>query len=73
MLRKHLEVSDVFSSDPVIDYLHHEMELEEKLNRLPVCALCGYHIQQDMALRLNGDWICDTCISDNTYTVEEVS
>ena len=63
----------MFSDDPVIDYLHHEYEQARKLAALPVCDLCGNPIQQDMAFRWGGSWICDTCIKDNTFYVEEVS
>lgn len=61
----------MFSSDPVIDYIHHEMEMERKLHRLPVCSICGEHIQDVTALLLDGEWICDRCVKDNTTWVEE--
>ena len=44
----------MFSDDPVIDYLHHEMVQEQKLSRLPVCKICGNHIQDEYALFLWG-------------------
>lgn len=61
----------MFSSDPVIDYLYREIKLERKLHRLPVCSICGEHIQQDTALKLDGEWICDSCIDSNREFTEE--
>lgn len=61
----------MFSSDPVIDYLHHEMEQEQKLARLPVCAVCGNHIQDEYALFLWGEWICQKCVEENQAYVDD--
>lgn len=40
----------MFSSDPVIDYLYREIELERKLHRLPVCSICGEHIHSPYSI-----------------------
>lgn len=61
----------MFSSDPVIDYLHHEMVQEQKLARLPVCSVCGNHIQDDYALFLWGEWICQKCVEENQAYVDD--
>lgn len=39
--------------------------------KLPICELCGEHIQQDKALHIMGLWICDDCINDNMRWIEE--
>ena len=61
----------MFSDDPVIDYIHHEIEAEHWLERRPVCCLCGHHIQEDIALKLDGEWYCDKCVGENRQWIEE--
>lgn len=61
----------MFSSDPVIDYLHHEYEAEKWLQSRPECSICGNHIQEDIALKLDGEWICDRCVSENRQWIDE--
>lgn len=41
----------------------HEVEQEEKLQELPVCSDCDEHIQQEDAVYINGEWLCDSCLS----------
>lgn len=41
------------------------------LNSRPVCGVCGRRIQETSALRLDGKWICDRCVEDNTEWIEE--
>ena len=44
-----------------------EREHEAWLSRRPVCADCGEHIQEENAYYINGEWICENCMS--TYFV----
>ena len=41
----------------------HERELERWLERRPMCSCCDNHIQEDTAVYINGEWICDDCIA----------
>lgn len=41
----------------------HDREQTRQLARLPVCADCGEPIQQEDAIFINGDWLCDDCLS----------
>lgn len=41
----------MFSSDPVIDYLHHEYEAEKWLQSRPECSIC------DKCVSENRQWI----------------
>lgn len=43
---------------------------ERKLSRLPKCCCCEQPIQQERAVRIDGNWYCDSCIAD--YYVEDV-
>ena len=41
----------------------HDREMERRERMLPECECCGCRIHQDDAVRLNGCWYCDDCIS----------
>lgn len=49
-------------------YLAAEDRWREKF---PVCACCGEHIQQEMAVKIDSAWYCDECLeSMREYTTE---
>ena len=50
----------------------HERRQQQMLERLPVCADCLEHIQDEFAYHINGDWICKDCISSYEREVTEV-
>ena len=50
--------------------MHNEMK-EARLRRMPVCCECKDHIQQENAVRINGDWYCDNCLEDMREEIEE--
>jgi hypothetical protein len=60
-----------YSDDPIADFERHDAEQERRLRRLPVCCSCKGHIQQESAVRINGDWYCDECIEDMKEDIEE--
>lgn len=37
---------------------------DKDLKNLPVCYECEEYIQQDSAVQLDGNWICDNCLED---------
>lgn len=39
------------------------------LESRPICAYCGEHIQEEYALCLDGDWICEDCVKENMKEV----
>lgn len=43
----------------------HEAEMEEELQRLPVCDWCGEHIQDDCYYDINNEKVCECCIKDS--------
>jgi len=43
---------------------------EAELEKLPECACCGEHIQQDFAIVFGFNWFCDSCI--NEYYTKDV-
>ena len=40
-------------------FVAHDREQEAKLQELPVCKCCGFVIQQDKAIYIDGDWYCE--------------
>ena len=51
-------------------YVWHEQQQERDLYKMPLCCMCGEHIQQEDAVRISGEWICDECIEkarENIY------
>lgn len=61
----------MYSADPIKDFEHYDTQQARWLARRPVCAVCGEHIQEDLALRLWGEWICGSCVRDNAAWVDE--
>ena len=51
-----------YSDNPLADFAAWDAEQTRQLARLPVCADCGEPIQQDDAIFIDGDWLCDECI-----------
>lgn len=41
------------------------------LDKRPVCAYCDEHISDETALYLNGEWICNDCVSRFTENVDD--
>ena len=58
----------MFSSDPIVDAMRHDMEIEREQEQLPVCDACGKIIDEDRFWRINGEVLCDDCATD-MYTV----
>ena len=56
------------TDDPIRDFERHEAKQESWLARRPVCADCEQHIQEETAYYINGEWLCQGCMS--TYLVE---
>lgn len=57
-----------WTNDPLADFERHDAEQTRQLERLPVCADCDEHIQDETAYYINGEWICKDCMS--TYERE---
>lgn len=53
-----------WTDDPVQDAERYYAEQEEKIKRLPVCADCGEHIQDEFCYEFNGEYICERCLED---------
>ena len=51
------------SDDPVADFNAWDAEQEAWLAKRPVCADCDQNIQDDTAYYINGEWICESCMS----------
>lgn len=49
------------TDDPIADFHRHDAELQEKLDKLPICECCGEPIQQEMAVYYNDQWCCEDC------------
>ena len=52
----------IFTDDPVRDFLNHDEEQNRWLEKMPVCADCREHIQDETAFYINGEWICENCM-----------
>ncbi len=51
-----------FTDDPIADFERYDAEQQEQLDKLPKCVECGEPIQQEFAVCINDDWICDDCL-----------
>lgn len=61
-------MSFFYSDNPVRDAERHQAAQDRRLARLPVCADCDHPIQDERAFYINGEWICQNCMS--TYEKE---
>lgn len=59
-----------YSDDPVKDFERYDARLTQMLERLPVCADCGEHIQDEEAFYINDEWLCNDCIDSYKRGVE---
>lgn len=53
------------TDDPVRDEMNHSAELEDKLQKMPVCSYCSEHIQDDYLYEIDGEIICEECVNEN--------
>lgn len=58
------------TDDPIRDFDRWDREQAQRLAKLPKCSCCGEPIDQDKALELDGELICDSCIEDNKVYIE---
>ena len=42
----------------------HDAEQEKWLQSRPVCSECGEHIQDEHLFDIDGDLVCEECLSD---------
>lgn len=61
----------IYTDDPAHDFDQYDREQAERLRRRPRCAICGEPLQEDVALKLYDEWICDKCIEDNRRIVPD--
>lgn len=45
-------------------WLEHDNQAETWLESLPVCSICGEHIQDDYYYQLGDEIICESCMED---------
>jgi len=51
-----------YTDNPVDDFNRWDAEQNRKLERLPICADCENHIQDEEAYYRKGKWICECCM-----------
>lgn len=61
----------LFTDDPVADYERYSAQQERWIQKLPVCGRCNKHIQQEDAVRIDDEYICDSCIDDMRVELSE--
>jgi len=53
------------TDDPLADFNRHEAEQQEQMDKLPICAECGYRITAEKCYEINGKYICPECLENN--------
>ena len=53
-----------YSDDPLADFEAWDKHQNEQLEKLPKCAQCGHHIQDDRLLNIHGDLFHISCADD---------
>lgn len=59
-----------YSDDPARDAERYMADLDKRLARRPVCDCCGENIQDEMALRYKGIYLCEDCMDYNREYIE---
>lgn len=59
------------TDDPVRDAAMRDYEFERWLEKRPVCACCGEHIQDETAVFIDNEWICNDCIDEKRRYIDE--
>ena len=54
-----------YSENPVADAEAYYSQKEKELEQLPRCSECGERIQSDYAYEIDGNYICEDCLTDN--------
>ena len=54
-----------YTDDPIADYDAYEAECAERLEKRPLCYICGERIQDEYLFEIDGDLICEECLKDN--------
>ena len=49
----------------------HEIEMERRRARRPVCETCGKRIQDETAFLIEGEWKCEKCMDEHRVLVED--
>lgn len=55
------------TDDPIRDAYLFDMDEEERINRLPVCPLCGEHIQDEELILWDDVTYHENCLTDDFY------
>lgn len=54
----------MWADDPAADFDRYDSDQSEELENLPTCSCCEEPIQQETAVYINDEWICDGCIEE---------
>lgn len=60
-----------YTGNPDRDFDRWEAKQERRLAELPRCSDCDNPIQQDTAVYINGEWLCDECLDSYRRGVED--
>jgi formylmethanofuran dehydrogenase subunit E len=55
-------------TDLLVSY---EEDREKRLERRPVCSICGEHIQEDKCYRINDEFVCPSCLEEFEVWTED--
>lgn len=52
------------TDDPIADFERWDAEQQERIEKLPVCSICGEHIQDEYCYEINDEIFCADCLDD---------
>lgn len=55
------------TDNPYRDFLRHEDEAEEWLEKRPVCEICDHHIQDEGGFLFEDKWYHNKCFHDEYW------
>lgn len=51
------------TDDPIHDFMMHDIEQAEWLEKLPVCVYCHEEIQDECYYDFDGEAVCEECLN----------
>lgn len=52
------------TDNPIADFERWDADQQERLEKLPVCTVCGKRIQDDYCYEINDEIFCTDCLDD---------
>ena len=60
-----------YTNEPALDAAQRDYERDRWLESRPICDWCGEHIQDEWMYMFDGKTVCETCMEECRYSVDD--